>query len=130
MNIDELSKKIQSLTISKKDSWTNSRGKNQNANIEATGPAVFGSYNIYEHLQDKEEFKPTTSQQAIPRNKMPTSSKSNEKMKRSFINEMDLVHDQLSKVHERLAGLERYEHSATLNPGKVVIAKNPARQIT
>ncbi|KAI0997447.1 hypothetical protein K3495_g10739 [Podosphaera aphanis] len=61
---------------------------------------------------------------------MPSSSKSNEKMKRSFISEIDAVHQQLSQVHDRLAGLEGNECPVTSDSGKVVILKNPPRKVT
>ncbi|KAI0990749.1 hypothetical protein K3495_g17438, partial [Podosphaera aphanis] len=43
---------------------------------------------------------------------------------------MDVVHRQLSQVHDRLAGLEGNECPVTSNSEKVVILKNPPRKVT
>ncbi|KAI0993700.1 hypothetical protein K3495_g14484 [Podosphaera aphanis] len=61
---------------------------------------------------------------------MPSSSKSSEKMKKSLISDMDAVHQQLSQVHDRLAGLEGNECPGTSNSGKGVIVKTPLRKVT
>ncbi|KAI0991071.1 hypothetical protein K3495_g17116, partial [Podosphaera aphanis] len=63
------------------------------------------------------EGEVSTSQQKETQ-AMPSSSKSSKEMKRSFISEMDVVHRQLSQVHDRLAGLEGNECPVTSNSEK------------